>query len=184
MSYNQIKLVYAEKKPAWIYIIGDIQTLDGEKNGFLAPTAANLETYNKNFRLLEPDDRIGDKLFVGVFCLTPKKDNPDLNNPNDCSSFRFATRLGGWDYLTFIGADGGEEENHGDFYTKQITDKLEGGKFFSGTAKNEWQANWGIHTGTVKPVTFVVDTEAWKIYVKEGNCTVTFSGREPQFKAN
>ncbi len=183
VSYNLIPLIYAEKKAAWIWILGDVQTVDGEfKNGFAAPSAANAELY-EHFKLYEPEEYIGEKLFVGIFSITPKKDNPDPNNPDDCSAFRFAVELGGWDYKIFLGAEGGEEDKHGDFYTNKITDKLEGGKFFSGSVKNEWQANWGIATGTVKPCTFVVDTENMKIYVKEGENTVTFSGREPQFSA-
>ena len=59
----------------------------------------------------------------------------------------------------------------------------EGANSSAAPSRNEWQANWGIATGTVKPCTFVVDTENMKIYVKEGENTVTFSGREPQFSA-
>ncbi len=173
VSYNKVYVRYAEKKPAWIYICGDVQTKDGVANGYLAPAASNYDKY-ENFRLYEPKDLIGKKLFVGTFWLTPKKDNPDPGNPDDTSAFRFFTELGGWVVDFSLGS------NEADFFTLPITDKWVAG--FSGDVVKKGLGNWGIHTPTVQPVTIVVDTDQLKIFVKEGEHTVEFVGRDPEFK--
>lgn len=173
VSYNKVYIRYAEKKPAWIYICGDVQTKDGVKQGWGAPSAANFDAFIP-FRLYEPEDMIGKKLFVGTFWLTPLKDNPDLGNPDDSSNFRFFTDLVGWSTECSLGS------KEDDFYKLPITDKWQAG--FSGDIVNHGLGNWGVHTSTPEPITIVVDTEQMKIYMKAGELSVSFVGRDPEFK--
>lgn len=173
VSYNNVYIRFAEKKPAWIYICGDVQTKDGVKQGWTGPSASNYDAFVP-FRLYEPNDLIGKKLFVGTFWLSPLKDNPDLSNPDDSSNFRFFTDLVGWTTECSLGS------NEDDFYKLPITDKWEAG--FSGDIVNHGLGNWGVHTATPKPITIVVDTQQMKIYMKAGELSVSFVGRDPEFK--
>lgn len=178
VSYNAVKIKFAQKLPAFIYICGEVKTLDGaQTNNFLAPSAANLDVYNEYWRLYEPDDMIGDKIYVGKFTMMKKKDNPDPNNPDDCSGFRFFTELLGWTNTASLGS------NSDDFYTEKITDKLEGGNVYTGDVINQGLGNWGIAVGTDdQAVTIVVDQEQLKLYVKLGDYKVSFEGRDPSFE--
>lgn len=174
VSYNAVRIQFAEKKPAWIYICGDVQTLDNSAaNGFLAPSAANQTVYDTYWSLFEPDNMIGQKLFVGQFNMTPKSATPDLGNPDDASQFRFFTALLGWTTEAALGS------NEADFYCLTITDKWETG--FSGDIVEHGLGNWGIHVTEPSPVTIVVDVLNLKLYVKEGLHDVTFVGRDPEF---
>lgn len=177
VSYNAVKIKFAQKLPAWIYICGDVKTLDGaQTNGFLAPSSANLDSYNEYWRLFEPDDMVGDKIFVGQFNLNPKKPDPDPENPDDCSQFRFFTELLGWVNTAALGS------NDADFYCEKITDKLAGENVYIGDVINQGLGNWGIATGTDQPVTIVIDQPQMKIYVKLGLFNVSFVGRDPSFE--
>lgn len=173
VSYNKVYIRYAEKKPGWIYICGNVQTKDGVKNDFLGPTPSNYDAY-VNFRLYEPENNIGSKLYVGTFWLTPKSDAPDLGTPDDASGFRFFTELGGWVNTYSLGS------HADDFYVKPVTDKWEAG--FSGDIINQGLGNWGVHTATPQAITIVVDVQNLKIYMKAGEHSVSFVGRDPEFK--
>lgn len=172
VSYNKVYINYAEKKPAWIYICGDVQTRDGVKQGWSSPSPSSYDAFIP-FRLYEPENLIGKKLFVGTFWLTPLKDDPDLNNPDDSSNFRFFTDLVGWSTECSLGS------KEDDFFKFPITDKWEAG--YSGDIVNHGLGNWGVHTTTVQPITIVVDTEQMKIYMKAGELSVSFVGRDPEF---
>lgn len=178
VSYNYVQLRYAEKKAAWIYICGDVTNMaTGVSNGFLAPSVANLAVYDKNFQLVEPQEKIGDKLFVGVFGLTPKTEDPDETYENNCSQFRFYTELLGWTNTASIGSA------EGDFYCLSITDKWEAG--FDGETVPQGLGNWGVWLcDKTEPqvITIVVDVVGNKIYAKAGEHTVTFTGRTPSFE--
>lgn len=175
VCYNKVMINYAEKLPAWIYICGDVQNIDTEvTNGFTAPSAANYDTYKNNFALYEPNDMIGEKLYVGVFNLIPKEGAlTDPDDVNNCAQFRFFTELLGWTNTASLGS------NEADFYVLPITDKWESG--YSGDVVNQGLGNWGIMVTEVKPVTIVVDQLNLKIFVKEGAHEVTFVGRDPEF---
>lgn len=173
VSYNAVKVNFAVKKPAWIYICGDVQTLDGEKNDFLAPNAANLAKYMENFSLFEPNDKIGDKLYVGQFNVTPKEKDPNETFEENCSQFRFFSELIGWKPDASMGSA------EADFYCLSITDKWESG--YAGDIVAPGLGNWGIYTDEVVPMTVVVDQLNNKIYVKEGLHEVSFVGRNPEF---
>lgn len=176
VSYNTVKIKFAQKLPAWIYICGNVQTTDNaQKNDFLAPSAANLDVYNEYWRLFEPDDMIGEKIYVGRFNITPKAKNPDESYENNCSQFRFYTKLNGWDDLT---AQYGS--NEANFFCLSVTDKWETG--FTGDIV-AGQGNWGIYTDDVVPMTVVLDEVAMKIYIREGLYNVSFQGRDPGFEA-
>ena len=176
VSYNNVMIQYAEKKPAWIYICGDVSNIEtGISNGFTAPSVANEDFYKTNFALYEPEDMIGQKLYVGIFNLVPKdgaaESGPD--NPDMCAQFRFFTQLLGWTNEASLGS------NEADFYCEKITDKWEAG--YTGDVVNQGLGNWGIYVIDPQPVTIVIDQTALKIYVKEGAHEVTFVGRDPEF---
>lgn len=182
VSYNKVMIRYAEKKPGWIYICGNVQNIDTEvTNGFTAPSQANLDKYNANWSLFEPDDMIGEKLYVGTFNLVSKVDDfaekmDEFNegNPDACSQFRFFTELLGWVPTASLGS------NEADFYVLPITDKWTTG--YSGDIVSQGLGNWGIFVPEgVTPVTIVVDVPNLKIYVKEGVHEVSFVGRDPEF---
>ena len=175
VSYDKVMINYAEKLPAWIYICGDVENIEtGIANGFLAPSASNLDTYKANFALYEPDDMIGEKLYVGAFNLTPKASAIEGGTtPDDCAQFRFFTELLGWTTDASLGS------NEADFYCEPITDKWEAG--FSGDIVPQGLGNWGVLITEKKPVTIVVDQLNNKIFVKEGVHEVSFVGRDPEF---
>ncbi len=179
VSYDKVMINYAEKKPAWIYICGDVENINtGVANGFTAPSAANLETYMTYFSIYEPNDMIGEKLFVGSFNITPKADavNPDTSDPSNvdqCAQFRFFTELLGWT------ADASLGSHEDDFYCLNTTDKWITG--FSGSVVEKGLGNWGVFVTEKTPITIVVDLVNLKIFYKEGLHEVSFVGRDPEF---
>lgn len=177
-SYNNIHLVYAIKQPGWIYICGDVQTTGGDdavKNGFTGPAASAFDFY-KDFRLYEPEDMIGEKLYVGHFWLTPKSGTFNPTNPDDESQFRFFTELAGWSTDYSVGS------NINDFYCEN-TELVDDSVFYEGTLIMNGLGNWGISVAEPKEVTIVVDLTGLKCYFKLGDWDVTFSARTPSFEA-
>lgn len=179
VTYNKVMINYAEKKPAWIYICGDVESLDGFTNGFTAPSSANEADYQAHWALYEPEDMIGEKLYVGEFNLVPKADatNPETADPGNvdqCAQFRFFTQLLGWSPDASLGS------NEADFYCLPITDKWLTG--YNGDIVAQGLGNWGIFVTEKQPVTIVVDVPGLKVYVKEGHHEVEFVGRNPEFK--
>ncbi len=174
VSYNAVRVRYAEKKAAWIYICGDVRNRETlVEDGFKGPNAANYDHYKNNFALYEPTEKIGEKLFVGVFDLKPKND-PTASEADQCSQFRFFTELLGWV------ADASLGSNEADFYCFIVTDKWQAG--FTGDIIPQGLGNWGVKVDEYSPVTIVVDTKNNKIYIKEGVHNVTFTGRTPSFE--
>lgn len=174
VSYNAVKVQYAEKKAAWIYIVGDVQNPEtGVVDGFKGPSMANYDHYYNNFRLEEPQEMIGQKIYVGKFNLNPKSDDPDLSNVDATSQFRFFTELLGWTATASLGSA------EADFYVLPIADKFDAG--YSGDVVAQGLGNWGVWVSELTPMTVVVDQVQLKIHVKEGFHDVTFVGRDPQF---
>lgn len=174
VSYNAVRVRYAEKKAAWIYICGDVRNPETlVEDSFKGPNAANYDHYKDNFALYEPTEKIGEKLFVGVFDLIPKND-PTASEADQCSQFRFFTELLGWV------ADASLGSNEADFYCFIVTDKWEAG--FTGDIIPQGLGNWGVKVDTYSPVTIVVDTQNNKVYIKKGVHNVTFTGRTPSFE--
>lgn len=177
VSYNLVRIQYAEKKPAWIYICGDVSNPDtGVANGFTGPAASAYDLYYNNFALFEPTNMIGQKIYVGKFNMTPKVEDASKSYEDNCSQFRFFTELLGWSKDASLGS------NEADFYCLSITDKYEAG--YAGDVVAQGLGNWGIwlcDQTDPKPVTIVVDQVNLKIYVKEGFHDVTFVGRDPEF---
>lgn len=180
VSYNNVKVVYAVLKPGWIYICGDVATTDGSVRlasggDWVAPNAANAATY-ENFKLMEPDELAGEKLYVGKFNLTPKDDTSDPSNPDCCGQFRFFTELLGWSATASLGS------HKDDFYCLPITDMVQGGAFYQGDIISQGLGNWGIYCTEDTPFTVVVDLTNLQIYVTEGLHEVTWTGRVPNFQ--
>lgn len=182
VSYNKVMIQYAEKKPGWIYICGNVANIEtGKINGFKGPSVAALDEYNENWSLFEPEDMIGEKLYVGVFNLVSKQadfaekmDEFNAGNPDACSQFRFFTQLLGWSTEASLGS------NEADFYVFNISDKWEAG--YSGEIVDHGLGNWGMFVEEgMAPVTVVVDVPNLKVFIKAGNNKVTFVGREPEF---
>lgn len=178
VSYNKVLVGYAEKLPGWIFICGDVSDLGNNvTSSFIAPSAGNFDIYKEYLALYEPDDKIGEKLYVGVFNLTKvcaEGVTPATAGPDDCAQFRFFTQLLGWSTEASLGS------HTDDFYCKPITDKVEAG--YDGEIIDHGLGNWGVAVSDVSPVTIVIDVPGLKIYVKEGNHTVGFDGRIPYFE--
>ena len=176
VSYDKVNVVYAVLKPGWVYICGDVETLDGAyKNGFAGPNSANATLY-ENFRLYEPDDLAGEKLYVGQFNLTPKENGADESSPDNSSQFRFFTELLGWVNTASYGS------NEADFYVVPITDFVKNGGMYQGEVIAQGLGNWGIHCTETTAVTIVFDLTGLNVYVMEGQKNVTFIGRTPNFE--
>lgn len=174
VSYNAVKVTYAEKKAAWIYICGNVQNPDtGVVDDFKGPSVANYDHYYNNFRLEEPQEMIGQKIYVGKFNINPKSATPDLTNVDDTSQFRFFTELLGWVNTASLGS------NEADFFVLPIADKFAAG--YDGEIVAQGLGNWGVWVTELTPMTVVVDQVQLKIYVKEGFHNVTFVGRDPSF---
>lgn len=77
VSYNNIKGYLAVLTPGYIYLVGNPE-------GWSGPDASNAAHYAP-WRLFEPDNAIGSKVYVGVFDLP------------EAPMFRFYTALTGWD---------------------------------------------------------------------------------------
>lgn len=176
VTYNKVKVVYAVLKPGWIFICGDVTTVDGSHTqAFLAPAAANAAEY-ENFRLYEPVEQAGNKLYVGQFMLNPNENGADHSSPDNASSFRFFTELLGWTDTASLGS------HTDDFYKEVITDAVSGGAMFQGDVVAKGLGNWAIHTTELLPLTIVVDVTGLNVYVEEGLHNVTFEGRTPKFE--
>lgn len=183
VSYNSVKVAYAVPKAAWIYICGDVANpTTGLTNGFLAPSSAYLDLYNENFAVYEPEDMIGEKLYVGQFILKAKAEaadpaTSDPANVDQCAQFRFFTELLGWTNAASLGS------NEADFYVLPITGQWAAGNGYGGDVVNQGLGNWGAFVTVDTPFTVVVDQPALKIYVREGNHNVVFNGsRVPEFQ--
>lgn len=176
VSYNAVDVVYAVLKPGWIYIAGDVQTIDGSvANDFTAPAEANQALYD-NFKLMEPEELAGEKLYVGQFKTTPKENGGDTSNPDNASQFRFFTELRGWVTDCSLGS------NEADFYCMPLNDNLANGQVFQGEIVNQGLGNWGIFNTDPSEFTVVVDVTGLNVYVKLGLHDVTFNGRTPIFQ--
>lgn len=175
VTYNKVMINYAEKLPAWIYIAGHVENIETEVvNDFTAPSVANYDFYKNNFALYEPNDMIGEKLYVGIFNLVPREGAINGGDtPDDCAQFRFFTDLLGWTTEASLGS------NEADFYCLPITDKWAAG--YTGDIVPQGLGNWGVLVVEKTPVTIVVDVPNNKVYVKEGAHEVTFVGRDPEF---
>lgn len=101
VAYNNIKGYFAVAVPGYIYLVG-------APEGWAGPTEANAAHY-ADWRLFEPKDAIGSKVYSGVFDIAAGQ-----------AIFRFYTALTGWDadsygsqtddnpiqYPAFTGAEG------------------------------------------------------------------------------
>ncbi|MDE7180636.1 MAG: hypothetical protein K2N88_05510 [Muribaculaceae bacterium] len=174
VSYNAVKVQYAERLPGWVYILGNVANPEtGVDNAFTAPSASNYSLY-ENFRLYEPDNMIGEKIYVGRFNIMPKSETPDMENVDDTSQFRIMTDLLGWVPTASYGSA------EGDFYSLPIQDKFFGSGY-AGPVVAQGLGNWGIWVSTPTPATIVFDLTSLQIYIHEGFHEVTFTGREPKF---
>ncbi len=78
VSYNYVKPYFAIKLPGFIYLVG-------QHEGWAGPTESN-SAYYADWRLFEPANAIGSKVYSGVFDI-----------PAGSAMFRFYTALTGWD---------------------------------------------------------------------------------------
>ena len=81
VSYNYLKGYFAVPVPGYIYLVG---APVGNGN-WIEPSESNAASY-ANWRLSEPKDAIGSKVYSGVFDI-----------PAEQAMFRFYTQLTGWD---------------------------------------------------------------------------------------
>lgn len=78
VAYNHLKGYFAIPTPGFIYLVG-------QPEGWAGPTESNAAHY-ADWRLFEPANAIGSKVYSGVFDI-----------PAGSAMFRFYTALGGWD---------------------------------------------------------------------------------------
>ncbi|MDE6287240.1 MAG: SusE domain-containing protein [Muribaculaceae bacterium] len=78
VAYNHVKPYFAIKLPGFIYLVG-------APEGWAGPTESNAAHY-ADWRLFEPANAIGSKVYSGVFDI-----------PAGSAMFRFYTALTGWD---------------------------------------------------------------------------------------
>lgn len=82
-----------------VYVCGDVFTApDGEKNGFLAPSAGNQEVYDSYWSLKETEEGV----FTGLYYIPVKVENP--TSVDDLPQFRFLTDLLGWTTAASLGS--------------------------------------------------------------------------------
>ena len=79
VSYNYLKPYFAVPVPGYIYLVG-------APSGWKEPSEGNAAAY-ADWRLFEPNDAIGSKIYTGVFDIPA----------GDDAMFRFYTALTGWD---------------------------------------------------------------------------------------
>lgn len=78
VTYNEIKGYFAVPVPGYIYLVG-------QPEGWAGPTESNADHY-ADWRLFEPADAIGSKVYSGTFDIKAGE-----------AMFRFYTKLTGWD---------------------------------------------------------------------------------------
>ncbi|MDE6300055.1 MAG: SusE domain-containing protein [Muribaculaceae bacterium] len=83
VTYNKIKGYFAVPVPGWIYLVG-------KPEGWAGPEETNASHYAP-WRLFEPEDGIGSKIYKGTF------DIPADIDGEQGAIFRFYTELSGWD---------------------------------------------------------------------------------------
>ena len=186
-AYNKVAIQFCVLKPGWLFITGDlINEETGASMNFTEPAPSKLQEFLDNWALYEPEDLIGEKLYVGQFTLAPgEKAIEGSTNIDDQPGFRFFTECNGWgDKNVQIGS------NTEDFYKYDVTNPehsnwAETGSFEATEAANNFvrpgQGTWQWYTTEEIPMTMVVDLVDNKLYVKKGKYTVTFSGRIPNF---
>lgn len=184
--YTNVAIQYCVLKPGWIYITGDLLNDEtGASQNFLEPAENKQDDFLANWALYEPEDLIGEKLYVGCFTLAPgEKAQEGSTNIDDQPAFRLFTELKGWsDTSVQIGS-------HTDnFYRYDVTSPensnwRETGEYEATSGTDFFypgQGNWAWFVTEDTPITIVVDLVDNKMYVKEGTYTVTFSGRIPTF---
>lgn len=125
VTYNNLKPYFAVAVPGYIYLVG-------KPEGWAGPSESNAEHYAP-WRLFEPADAIGSKVYRGVFEIPA----------GDDAMFRFYTALTGWD---------------NDSYGVQVDDnavqfpEFAGGTFEHQLVKGKgsfWFPNWPGGTMTI-----------------------------------
>ena len=128
VSYNNIKAYLAIATPGYIYMIGNVS---GE---WIGPEEANAEKL-KAWRLFEPEDAIGSKVYSGTFDLPA------------APMFRFYTQLTGWDADSYGFQEADEPTNF---------DLVEG-SFSSSINGPAWKGSYNFPNFGGGKVTIVVD---------------------------
>lgn len=148
VSYNAIKPYFAVAVPGFIYLIGDC-------GGWTSPDENNAGTL-ADWRLFEPDNAIGSKVYSGVFDVPAGK-----------AMFRFYTALTGWDGGDSYGYQ--EADNATDF-------ELVDGSFTSSMIKGKGSYNFPNWQGGKMTITVdMSDANNMFVTVQEGEHSVTVS---------
>ena len=82
-----------------LYIMGEVESLDGVRNNFMEPSLNNEAIYNSQFRLEEKEAG----LYTGSFFISPSGFG-DSDDPNDWPKFRLYTELLGWSNEAVLGS--------------------------------------------------------------------------------
>lgn len=109
VSYNYIQPYFAIKLPGFIYLVG-------APEGWAGPTAGNA-THYADWRLFEPKDAIGSKVYSGVFDI-----------PAGSAMFRFYTTLTGWEADSYGSQEADNPVEFPDFTEGSFTTPVVKGK--------------------------------------------------------
>lgn len=109
VAYNYLKPYYSVPSPGFIYLVG-------APEGWAGPTESNAAHY-ADWRLFEPADGIGSKVYSGVFDI-----------PAGSAMFRFYTALTGWDADSFGSQPDDSPIEFPDFTEGSFTNALVAGK--------------------------------------------------------
>ncbi len=148
VSYKAIKPYFAIPVAGFIYLIGDC-------GGWTGPDAGNADAL-AGWRLFEPDNAIGSKVYSGVF-----------NIPAGKAMFRFYTELTGWDGGASLGYQ--EADNATDF-------EMVDGSFSSALVKGKGSFNFPNWEGGEMTITVdMSDASNMFVTIQEGAHSVTVS---------
>jgi len=107
--YNYLKPYFAVPVPGYIYLVG-------KPEGWAGPTESNAAHY-ESWKLFEPKDAIGSKVYSGVFDI-----------PAGSAMFRFYTALTGWDADSYGSQEADAAIDFPDFTSGTFTSPIVKGK--------------------------------------------------------
>ncbi len=148
VSYNNVKPYFAVAVPGFIYLIGDC-------GGWTGPDAGNADALAA-WRLFEPDNAIGSKVYSGVFEIPAGK-----------AMFRFYTELTGWDGGASLGIQ--EPDN-------AVDCELVDGSYSGMLVKGKGSFNFPAWEGGKMTITVdLSDANNMFVTIQEGEHSVTVS---------
>ncbi len=150
VSYNNVRTYFAVPQPGCIYLVGSPE-------GWAGPTEANAAHY-EDWKLTEPKDAIGSKVYTGVFVMPT------------APMFRFYTALTGWDADSY-----GSQPDDNPIDFPDLTN-AEGASFTTPVVKGKGAFNFPNWTeGKMTIVVDMSDSKNITLTITAGESEVTVS---------